>query len=395
MFLFIFLAATLITFTTNIHSLSPSGDPWLLTPGPITTSLTVKEAMLHDYGSRDTNFMRINRAVLNHLLALVNGTKTHVAVPLQGPGTFILEAMVQTLVSDQDYVLILSNGAYGRRMAKICDKIARRYLMIEIPENEPVHIDLLRSCLSDHPEITHVSVVYCETTTGILNPIQEIAQLVAQAKRKLLIDAISAFGALPLDTKTIPFDAAAVSSNKCLQGVPGCGFCIVKKSSLEQAKGNAKTLALDLYDQWDIMEKTGQWRFTPPIQVIVALHKALEELEKEGGITAREKRYRENLAVLLEGMNRLGFQLYLSEQYQAPIIATFLTPNHPNFDFTTFYNRLKEKGFVIYPGKLTNVDTFRIGCIGDLHQEQLKNAIAAIEEICNEFFITNNKEERD
>ncbi len=391
MSLFIALTAAMLTFTSNVYSLSSSGDPWLLTPGPITTSLTVKKSMLHDYGSRDSDFIRINRDILNRLLAIINGVETHVAVPLQGSGTFVVEAMLHTLVSDRDCLLILSNGTYGRRMAKICDKTSIRYLTIDFPEDTPVSTDLLLSCLSDHPEITHVAVVYCETTTGMLNPIQEIAQVVAAKKRKLLIDAISAFGALPLDSKTTPFDAVAVSSNKCLQGVPGCGFCLVRKNSLQQAKGNTKSLSLDLYDQWETMEKTGQWRFTPPIQVIFALHKALEELEKEGGIAAREKRYRENFEVLLQGMKRLGFKLYLSEKNQTPIIATFLTPNHSNFDFNIFYNRLKEKGFIIYPGKLTVVDSFRIGCIGDIHPDQLKGALSAIEEVLHELNI--NKEE--
>ncbi len=391
MLLFSALVAAMTCFTSHA-SFSSSGDPWLLTPGPITTSLTVKKAMLHDYGSRDSYFLRINRDVLNRLLAIANGIETHVAVPLQGSGTFIVEAMLHTLISERDCVLILSNGAYGQRMAKICEKIGVRYQTMAFPEDTPIQTDLLRAYLSDHPEISHVAAVYCETSTGMLNPIQEIARVVAEEKRKLLIDAMSAFGALPLDSKLTPFDAVALSSNKCLQGLPGCGFCIIRKSSMEQTKGNAKSLSLDLYDQWERMERTGQWRFTPPVQIIVALHAALEELQTEGGVTAREKRYRENSETVLQGMKQLGLKLYLSEEHQAPIIMTFLKPNHPNFDFTLFYNRLKEKGFVIYPGKLTTVESFRIGCIGDIHQHQLKCAVHAIEELFRELNINLNEE---
>lgn len=391
MSLFLVLALLTASFTTHAKYVNASGDPLLLTPGPLSTSLTVKQAMLHDYGSRDTNFSKMNREVLERILSLINGTETHAIVPIQGGGTFAVESMLQTVLPNSGCLLILANGAYGRRMATICERTSKRYIKIECPENEPVNVDMLRSYLAEHPEVTHVAVVYCETTTGLLNPIQEIADVVAKANRKLLIDAISAFGALPLDAAITPFDAVTVTANKGLQCVPGCAFCVIRKTTLEQCEGNAPSLCLDLYDQWKVMEKTGQWRFTPPIQVLAALHTSLQELEQEGGIPVRLQRYITNRDMLIQRMKELGFKLYLSEELQTPIIVTFLTPNHPIFDFNNFYDRLKEKGFIIYPGKLTQVDTFRIGCIGDLYPEQMEKALDAIEEVLTDLKITKEE----
>ncbi len=370
-----------------LFSLSPTGDPWLLTPGPLTTTLSVKEAMLHDYGSRDKDFIRINREILNRLVELVNARETHVAIPLQGCGTFIVEATLRSLVPSQGHILLLVNGIYGKRMAKICDEIPRKYSILEFSEDCQVDVNLLAQTLELHPEITHVAVVHCETTTGLLNPLQEIASVVAKANRKLIIDAMSAFGGIPIDSRNIQFDALVASSNKCLQGVPGVGFCIARKTSVEMSQGNAKSLSLDLYEQWKDMEKNGQWRFTPPTHVLLALHRALEELEQEGGVAARYQRYTENLNVLLEGMHSMGFRTYIARDKQAPIIVTFNHLNDPNYDFQRFYNKLKEQGFVVYPGKLTHADTFRIGCIGDLHREQMEEAIQTIRKVLIELNI--------
>lgn len=365
----------------QLSALSATGDAWLLTPGPLTTTPSVKAAMLHDLGSRDKDFIRINREILNRLVDLVNGQDTHVAVPLQGCGTFIVEATLRTLVPEDGLVLILVNGVYGKRMAKICDAISRNYMTLEFPEDTPVDVDALNKTLSLNPEVTHVAVVHCETTSGLLNPLFDIAQTVAQANRKLLIDSMSALGAIPVDSKQIPFDAIVASSNKCLQGVPGVGFCIARKTSLEKSQGNAKSLSFDLYDQWKEMEKSGQWRFTPPTHALLALHKALEELEQEGGVSKRYERYTENLNTLLEGMASMGFKTFLPKEIQAPIIVTFRHLEDPNYNFQAFYNKLKEHGFVIYPGKLTNADTFRIGCIGAIHREQIEAALQAIRKV--------------
>jgi 2-aminoethylphosphonate-pyruvate transaminase len=356
---------------------SPAGDPWLLTPGPLTTSATVKQAMLHDWGSRDADFIAINRQLRELLVEMVGGQGSHVCVPLQGSGTFAVEAMIATFLPAHGKLLILINGAYGERMAKICRLAGHRSDTIAWAEDQPVDVALLEQTLTNK-EITHVAVVHCETTSGILNPISDIARVTARHGRSLLIDSMSGFGALPIDTSELPFDALAASSNKCLEGVPGMGFVIARKSALEARAGNARSLSLDLHDQWQAMEKTGQWRFTPPTHVIVAFQQALREHAAEGGVAARGARYRNNCKLLVEGMRALGFEPLLPDDLQAPIIVTFHMPADPRFKFDTFYDRLRERGYVIYPGKLTVGDSFRIGCIGRLGEAEMRGALAAI-----------------
>ena len=353
-------------------------DPWLLTPGPLTTSRTVKEAMLHDWGSRDREFIDINRRVRDRLVSLAGGRGTHVCVPLQGSGTFVVEATVGTLLPADGKALILVNGAYGKRIARICDYYRRPYVIVETPEDVPNDPAAVDAALSEDAALSHVFVVHCETTSGILNPIADIAEVTARHGRKLIIDAMSAFGAIPLDAREIPFDAVVASSNKCIEGVPGVGFSIVRESLLAGCAGNAPSLTLDLHDQWRAMEANAQWRFTPPTHVIVAFEQALREHEEEGGVEGRGARYANNCRILVDGMRRLGFETLLPDALQAPIIVTFRMPADPAFVFETFYDCLGEQGFVIYPGKLTVAESFRIGCIGRLGEEQMRGAVEAI-----------------
>ncbi len=364
-------------------------DPFLLTPGPLTTSATTKEAMLHDWGSRDHEFIAINRRVRERLLALAQAQDSHVCVPLQGSGTFAVEAALGTLVPRDGKLLILVNGAYGRRMARICDYYQRAYTVVETPEDVPNDPNALEGALADDPLITHVAAVHCETTSGILNPIERIAAVTARHKRALIIDAMSAFGAIELDARKVPFDAMAASSNKCLEGVPGMGFVIVRRTTLERARGNAPSLSLDLYDQWSAMEANAQWRFTPPTHVIVAFHQALEEHAQEGGVAGRGARYRRNCEILLKGMREMGFVSLLPDELQAPIIVTFHMPADPKFDFKQFYDKLNQRGFVIYPGKLTVADSFRMGCIGRLGEVEMHAALDAIGKTIKEMGITH------
>ncbi|MGF1610158.1 MAG: 2-aminoethylphosphonate--pyruvate transaminase [Kiloniellales bacterium] len=368
---------------------TPTGDPWLLTPGPLTTSPSVKEAMLHDYGSRDRHFIAINRRLRERLLDIIGNREDFVCVPLQGSGTFVVEAMLGNFVPRDGKLLILINGAYGKRMAKICDYYGRAYVTQETAEDVPVDPKALQWTLTADPAITHVAVVHCETTSGILNPIEEVAEVTARHGRRLLIDAMSAFGALPLQAAKVPFDAAVASSNKCLEGVPGMGFCLARKTALEAARGNSPSLSLDLYEQWQGLEKNGQWRFTPPVQVIAAFDRALDEFEAEGGVAGRGGRYAENCRILVEGMRALGFETLLPDRLQAPIIVTFHMPADPRFVFEDFYERLRQKGFVIYPGKLTVADSFRIGCIGRLGAAEMRAALAAIETTLKEMGVEN------
>ncbi len=364
-------------------------DPWLLTPGPLTTSATVKQAMLHDWGSRDSAFIAINREMRERLVELAGGQGSHVCVPLQGSGTFAVEAMIGTLVPATGKLLILVNGAYGKRMIKICDYTRRAHAVIEEAEDTPIDPSKVAAMLASDPNITHVAGVHCETTSGVLNPIAEIAAVVAKAGRSFLIDAMSAFGALPLDARKVTFDALAASSNKCLEGVPGMGFVIIRKSVLDSCAGNAHSLSLDLHDQFVAMEKTAQWRFTPPIHVIVAFHQALKEHAAEGGVAGRGRRYADNCRILVDGMRAMGFETLLPDRLQAPIIVTFHMPADPKFVFETFYDRLREQGYVIYPGKLTVADSFRIGCIGRLGPDEMKGALAAIRQTLDELGVAS------
>ncbi len=356
----------------------------MLTPGPLTTSDTVKQAMLRDWGSRDRAFIAMNREMCERLVALAGGEQTHVCVPLQGSGTFTVEATIGTLVPRGGKLLVLVNGAYGTRMVQIARVMGRAVETLEWREDERVDPQAVDARLGEDASITHVAVVHCETTSGILNPIEAVADVVAGRGRPLIIDAMSAFGALPLDARQVPFAAVAASSNKCLEGVPGMGFALIRRDLLEQAKGNAHSLSLDLYAQWQGFVNNGQWRFTPPTHVVAAFMQALDEHAAEGGVAGRGARYARNHQVLVDGMEAMGFRCLLSRAIQAPIIVTFHMPADPKFDFADFYERLSEKGFLIYPGKLTVADSFRVGCIGRLGETEMRAALQAIEEALDE-----------
>ena len=362
-------------------------EPLLLTPGPLTTSATVKQAMLHDYGSRDDRFIELNRRVCAGLLSLCDAGKTHVCIPLQGSGSFAVEAMIANQLPGRGKLLNLVNGAYGRRITEICRYLGRHVSVLETGEDQPVDVIGLDRALAGDAAITHVSAVYCETTSGILNPVAEIAEVVANHQRSLLIDAMSAFGALPLSAADIPFAALAASANKCLQSVPGMGFVIAEMDTFPGTEGNAHSLSLDLHQQWRYMNESGQWRFTPPTHCLLALDQALRELEEEGGVPGRRRRYEENCRVLVEGMRELGFETLLPDELQAPVIVTFLMPGNESFSFQEFYRRLNTLGYVIYPGKLTNKDSFRVGCIGHFGADEMRAAVSAVKSVLQEMNI--------
>ena len=367
---------------------SMSRDPWLLTPGPLTTADTTKRAMLHDWGSRDSAFIAMTARVRRQLVEIA-GAGDLVAVPLQGSGTFVVEAALGTFVPRAGKVLILINGAYGARMVKMCEVMGRAFTTIETPEDVPPSPAAVDAALAADRGITHVAVVYCETTSGILNPVSTIADVVAARGRRLLIDAMSAFGAMPLDMGKIPCDAVMASSNKCLEGVPGIGFLVARSAALGECEGNAHSLSLDLYDQWRYMERTGQWRFTPPTHVLAAFDHALERFAAEGGVSGRGARYAQNCRILVDGLRNLGFVTLLPDHLQAPIIVTVRTPADPRFDFEAFYRALQRRGYVIYPGKLTVADSFRVGCIGSLGEAEMRGALAAMRAALDELAVTD------
>jgi len=362
---------------------------YLLTPGPLTTAAGVKQAMLVDWGSWDEDFKALTARLRRYLIDLADGGEAYDCVPMQGSGTFAVEAMVGTFVPKDGKALVLMNGAYGQRIATTLDYLGRAYATIDKGDYLPPRGDEVAAALAADPAITHVILVHCETSSGILNPVEEIAAVVAAAGRKLLIDSMSAFGALPLTPAEVPFEAMVSSANKCIEGVPGFGFVIAEKTALAAAKGNCHSLSLDLHAQWDYMNRTGQWRFTPPTHVVAAFLQAIELHEAEGGQPGRLARYTNNRDVLVEGMRGLGFETLLHDRWLSPIIVTFFNPADPKFEFQRFYDIMKRQGFIIYPGKLTVVDSFRVGCIGQLDAEVMRGVVSAAKVALEEMGVTS------
>jgi 2-aminoethylphosphonate-pyruvate transaminase len=353
-------------------------DPILLTPGPLTTSLATKQAMLRDWGSWDSAFNAVTASLCADLVAIVGGGEHYACVPLQGSGSFAVEAAIGTIVPRDGRVLVPNNGAYCARIARICRYLGRAVVELPVPEDQAATGALLDAALAADPAITHVAQVHCETGAGVLNDLAGIAQACRRRGRGLIVDAMSSFGALPIDVREIPFDALVAASGKCLEGVPGMGFVLVKKTVIEAAAGNSHSLALDLHDQYVYLRKTTQWRFTPPTHVVAALRAAVDQFHAEGGQPARGARYAANCATLIAGMRALGLQPFLEPALQAPIIVTFHAPASAAYDFKAFYARVRDRGYILYPGKLTQVETFRVGCIGAIDSNEMRNVVAAV-----------------
>ena len=366
------------------------GEPYLLTPGPLTTSFPVKEAMLRDWGSWDDDFRAMTRDMRTRLLALLGpDAEEFDCVPMQGSGSFCVEAMLGSFVPRDGKVLVLANGAYGQRSAKTMEYLGRDYVVLDKGDYLPPRGDEVARILADDPAITHVVAIHCETSSGILNPVEEISEVTYAAGRKLLVDSMSAFGAIPLEVAQVRYEAMVSSANKCIEGVPGFGFVIARKSELEAAKGNSHSLSLDVHAQWENMEKNGQWRFTPPTHVVAAFLEALKAHEVEGGVAGRGARYTNNRDVMVDGMRDLGFETLLKDRWLSPIIVTFFCPASPAFEFNRFYELMKAKGFIIYPGKLTVVDSFRIGCIGQMDENVMRQVVEAAAQALSEMGVND------
>jgi len=355
------------------------GEPWLLTPGPLTTSFAVKQAMLRDLGSWDSDFRAMTADIRARLVAMLGpGGADYECVPMQGSGSYCVEAMLGTLVPHEGCALVLANGAYGQRAARMLATMGRAYRVLDKGDYLPPRGAEVAAILARDPAITHVVAIHCETSSGILNPLTEIAEATRAAGRRLLIDTMSAFGAVPVLPGEIAFDAAVSSANKCIEGVPGFGFLFCRREVIEAAAGNAHSLSLDAHAQWVEMKRSGQWRFTPPTHAVAAFLRALEEHAAEGGVAARGARYAANRDRLVAGMRRLGFETLLADEWLSPVITTFFCPADPAFAFADFHDRMKARGFILYPGKLTVVDSFRIGTIGRLDTGVIDSAVAAV-----------------
>jgi 2-aminoethylphosphonate-pyruvate transaminase len=355
-------------------------NPLLFTPGPLTTSATVKAAMQRDIGSRDADFIELVAGIRSELLRIagVSREQGYEAVPMQGSGTFGLESVISSVIPREGRFVVLANGAYGERMATIAQRLGISTRLARWPENESPQPAAVQRLIEEEPGATHVAMVHCETTTGILNPIDEIVRIVKAGDREFIVDAMSSFGGVPLDLSKLEIDYLISSPNKCLEGVPGFSFVLARRAALKATKGRARSVSLDLLAQWESLESNGQFRFTPPTHALLAFARALEELREEGGVSARAARYRANREVLRTGMRELGFAEYLPEERQSNIITAFRYPDDPNFQFEDFYQRLRARGFVIYPGKLSQTDCFRIGTIGRINEENMSDLVAAI-----------------
>jgi len=362
-------------------------DPILLTPGPLTTSLETKQAMLRDWGSWDAAFNAITTSICRDVVDVVNGKGSHVCVPLQGSGTFAVEAALANLVPREGKVLVPNNGAYCARIVKILKYIGREHSVIDLGDDKQATGAIVEGALQMDPRITHVAQVHCETGAGILNPLPEIAAACARQGKGLIVDAMSSFGAVDIDVSKHPIDAVVAASGKCIEGAPGMGFVIARQAVLEQSQGNSHSLAMDLHDQWTYMQKTTQWRFTPPTHVVAAFRAALDQFKAEGGTAARGARYRKNCETLIEAMTAQGFRTFLPRALQAPVIVTFHAPGDPAYSFKPFYEKVRSRGYILYPGKLTQLETFRVGCIGAIDFNEMRNVASAVAETLKEMGI--------
>ena len=352
----------------------------LLTPGPLTTSQSVKEKMLADWCTWDDDYnVEIVQNIRQRIVALATKeTSRYTSVLLQGSGTYSVEAVLISAVSKNDKLLILSNGVYGDRMTDIARYAGLNHETLAFEQTEVPSASILDSFLQTHEDITHIAFVHCETTSGILNPLAELCKVAKKYGKTVIVDAMSSFGGIPFDTGELGIDFLVSSANKCIEGVPGFGIIIAQREQMELCKGNSRSLSLDIYDQWETMEKqSGKWRYTSPTHTVRAFKQALDELDAEGGIDARNKRYCSNQRILSAGMKKLGYKALLPEALQSPIISSFEYPSE-SFSFRNFYEQLKKAGFVIYPGKISKRETFRIGTIGQVFPDDINKLIDTI-----------------
>ena len=374
---------------TDARTPSGSADKRLFTPGPLTTSRTVKQAMLRDLGSRDVEFIAAVRDIRRRLVALGGVSESdYTCVLQQGSGTFGLESVVASTIPADGKMLASVNGAYGHRVVKMARILGIDVEVLEYPENTPINAADIDAKLAEDPAITHVEVTHCETTAGIMNPIKEIGEVVAKHGKVYFVDAMSSFGAIPVNLADCHIDYLVSSANKDIEGVPGFSFILAKLDTLKSTEGCSRSLTMDLFAQYQGLETNGQFRFTPPTHSLLAYHQALLELEAEGGVEARGRRYQENFRTLLAGMREMGFRPYLAEEHMGCIITTYHYPRDENFDFEQFYRRLSDQGYVIYPGKLTQAPCFRLGNIGRLFPQDMRDLLSAIERTLKDMNVT-------
>ncbi|WP_421143630.1 2-aminoethylphosphonate--pyruvate transaminase [Aeromonas dhakensis] len=372
---------------THIPAAPAAVDYLLLTPGPLSTTATVRAAMLQDSCTWDADYNQgVVEPIRRELVRLATGPEyesDYSAVLLQGSGSYVVESVLGSAIGVDECLLIINNGAYGARMGEMARCLGLRHHELDCGETSRPEPAAIEAMLARHPEITHLAMVHCETTTGMLNPLEEVAELCQRRGIRLIVDAMSSFGGIPIDMGRLGIEFLISSANKCIQGVPGFGFVIARRAALTACAGRARSVSLDLHAQWQTMEQQGgKWRFTSPTHTVLAFAQALRELDEEGGIAARHQRYSENQRTLVAGMAELGFAPLLPEEWQSPIITAFYSPAHPDYRFADFYQRLKGQGYVIYPGKVSQADCFRIGNIGDVTPARVRSLLAAMASAC-------------
>ena len=358
----------------------------LLTPGPLTTTDSVKQEMLFDHCTWDDDYKEITQRIRKGLLKLGHVEEPeYTAVLMQGSGSFGVESVLTSILKQEDKVLIAANGAYGLRMADICQHAGVNYVIYKEANNKQPQAEVIQDMLKKDPMITHIAMVHSETTSGILNNIEVVGNVAKSEGKTFIVDAMSSFGGVDIPMKEWNIDFLISSANKCIQGVPGFSFIIANREKLVESEGTARSLALDLYDQWKGMEEgNGKWRFTSPTHVVLAFAKAMEELEEEGGIPVRHARYAENQKLLAERLGALGFKPYLDPSVQGPIITTFFYPEGARFTFQQMYEYIKERGYVLYPGKVMEADTFRVGNIGEIYLDDIEKLAVIMAEFLKE-----------
>lgn len=361
----------------------------LLTPGPLTTSRTVREAMLADYSTWDVDYNTIVEEVRAELVALAGDPAVLTCTLMQGSGTFGVEAAIGSAVPRDGRIAIVNNGAYGKRMVEIADRLGIERVEIAFAETEIADPERVRAVLAADPKITHLSMAHCETTTGMLNPAEAVGRVAADHGVAFILDAMSSFGGVEMTADSVGAAFLISSANKCVQGVPGFGFVIAPRTRMDEIRGRARSLSLDLWDQWrEMEEKGGKWRYTSPTHTVVAFRQALHELAEEGGVAARAARYRANHRTLVDGMRALGFRTLVPDEWQSPIITSFHNPADPRWTFDAFYDRLKARRFVIYPGKVSQADCFRVGTIGHVFPDDIASLLNAIDTTLREMGVS-------
>jgi len=365
-----------------------ASNPLLLTPGPVSISQSTKLVMLKDRASGGVEFQADLKFAREYMVGLVGGQGAYTAIPLQGSATYANEAVIAALVPPGGKLLIHANGVYGDRLIEICVHTGKAHAVLRTPPFTPATAAQFEAAIRADAALTHAMVVHCETSTGVLNPLEPVADVCRRHSKGLLIDAVASFGAIDIDAKRLGFQALTVSSNKCMQAAPGICWSLVQKTALENAKGNCPSLALDLWDQNQHMERTGAFRYTPPTQVLAAFAQACREHQAAGGAPARLARYRRNWRRLVDGMRQMGFKTVVPDEFASPIVATFHNPAHPAFSFQKLFEGMQRRGFIIFPGRLALADTFRIGCMGEVTEDDIAEAMTALAETLAEMGVT-------